>query len=188
MDKSNSSLFVEFYTKASYNAYASEAQGRPIFEDVDYIRIQVPGDATTRIERPVRSGDSEAYPLQWAAYRNNERQAQTGTPVSEWPAITRSQAEMLISIGFHTVEQVAAASDQHISNAGMGAFGIREKARAFLDSASGTADIQAMAAANRRQLDEIAALKRKVSELSEAAAPPARRRGRPSNRTQAEAA
>lgn len=139
-------LAIKFYKHAEKNEIESIAMGRPIFHEVDYIKIMVPGDTLSEIDRPVLESDKTRFPIQWANYMNrvNMEGKFEGTPLTEWSLISRSQAEQLRAMKFYTVESIANASDQQIMNIGMAAgmspYAFRDKAKHFLESAKTAAD------------------------------------------------
>lgn len=141
------SLAVMFYKNLEQDVVQTAAQGRPIYKEVDYIKIQVPGLALSEWDRPVEESDKNRFPIQWAKFlnRTNEDGNYEGTPIGEWKLISRSQAEQLRALKFYTVEAVAQAGDQHIQNigmiAGMSPYAFRDKAKHFLESAKTEADI-----------------------------------------------
>jgi hypothetical protein len=67
-----------------------------------------------------------------------------GTPVAEWPLVSKSQAEELRAMKFFTVESIASASDQQLQRMGMAAgmspYSFRDKAKAFLNLATTSAE------------------------------------------------
>lgn len=187
-------LACKFYSKPVRQAYASEQEGRPIYSDVDYVQIFVPGDSTTVIDTPVRDDHKRRFPLQWAHYQNRHGTdaREVGTPLDKWPRITPAQAEELRALKFYTVENVANASDANLQRigmiAGMSPFAFREAAMRFLrvakdDAAVAQATEAAKAAEERtRALEETIAAQQKALEELQArleSTPPAPRRGRP---------
>ena len=152
-------LAIKFYKYSEADQEATLAQGRPIFKEVDYIKIVVPGDALSEIDRPVYMSDKTRFPIHWANYLNrvNEEGKYEGTPLTEWNLISRSQAEQLRACKFYTVEAIATASDQQIQSIGMAAgmspYTFRDKAKAFLDSAKTTADFSQ----RQEELDQLKA-------------------------------
>ena len=86
--------------------------------------------------------------MQWAKYQNsiNGEEGIQGTPIDQWTLVSKSQAEELKGIKFHTVESVANCSDQQLQRigmiAGMSPHAFREKAKAFLNLANDTAEIE----------------------------------------------
>lgn len=148
----DSRLFVQFYRKPVPNEYQSEVQQRPVFTEMDFVKIMVPGDKLSVIDTFVRDEHKKRFPLHWAEYQNRtgSQEKLTGTPITEWPRISASQAEELKALKFYTVESIASASDaqlQHIGMiAGQSAFTFRDDAKRFLMIAS--------AAAKDREADE----------------------------------
>ena len=140
-------LTVKFYKRPVKLEDESIAQGRPIFQEFDFIKILVPGDALTEIDTYVSEGHKTRFPIQWANYMNRQGSELSfnGTPLSEWPQISVSQAEELKGIKFHTVEAIAHASDQQLQKigmiAGMSPHNFRERAKTFLNLAKESADV-----------------------------------------------
>lgn len=165
-------LFVEFYTEAVKSPFKSEQANRPIYEDTPYVRILFPGDTTKRVERPVdlhgsetKPSDPQRWPQQWAAYQNQQVQTQIGTPITEWPAVSKSQALNLKAMNVHTVEGLAEVSDAGLT--WLGARELREKARAYLAAAAGGAELSKAQAENAALRADIDALKKQFAELAE---------------------
>ena len=167
------SVFVEFYTDALELKYRSEEEGRPIFEDRAFVRLLIPGDTTNQIERVATDADKHKYPKAWARYVAGEKSAEYGTPLEQWPQITRAQMKEAKYFEIHTVENMAGLSDSHLSRLGMGFMDLRNKAKAYLDAAAGTAIATKDAAEKARMQSEIDDLKAQIAELAKP------RRGRP---------
>lgn len=154
----DSRLSVRFYSKPLQNDFQTALQGRPIFEDVDFVSIHVPGDNTLVIDTPAREDHKKRFPLHWAHYQNNKGDgpANVGTPITQWPLITASQAEELKALKFYTVESIASASDAQLQRlgmlAGMSPFAFRERAMRFLKVSKDEAALS-------HQEDELKALK-----------------------------
>lgn len=142
----SSRLVVFFHKKMRQNDEKTLQEGRPIFDEVVYIKKMVPGDSLNIIDRPMYESDKNEFPMQWAHYMNKQGDDQmiSGTPLIEWPIITTAQAEELRALKFYTVEQVANASDAQIVKigmlAGMSPYSFRDKAKSFLDKAKGIAE------------------------------------------------
>ena len=143
----DSRLAVKFYKRPVKLENESIEQGRPIFQEFDFIKILVPGDALTEIDTYVTEGHKTRFPIQWANYMNRQgsEESFSGTPITEWPLISVSQAEELKGIKFHTVESVAHASDQQLQRigmiAGMSPHNFRERAKKFLNLAEESAQV-----------------------------------------------
>lgn len=154
----DSRLAVTFYKRSMKQEDESMAAGRPIFKEFDFVRICVPGDNLTEIDTYANDGHKARFPRQWMHYQNQVagHEQIVGTPIEEWTIISRSQADELKGIKFHTVESVANCSDQQMQRigmiAGMSPYAFREKAKAFLNLAEKVGDV------NQRE-EELAKLK-----------------------------
>lgn len=154
-----SHVFVTVYTDAVELKGESEKAGRPIFKDIPFIRITIPGDTNNIIERKLTEQDKHKYPRAWAEYERGESQGFTGTPLEQWPQITRAQVKESKYFECHTVEQLAGLTDSHCQKMGMGFRDLREKAKAYLNVAETSAAATAQAAENERMHQEIAELR-----------------------------
>jgi len=140
-------LAVQFYKKSVKQDIASNEAGRPIFKEFDFVRIMIPGDNLTEIDTYAQESHKQRFPRQWAHYQNQVANHENivGTPLEQWPQITRSQADELRGLKFHTVESIADCSDQQLQRigmvAGMSPHNFRLKAKAFLNLASDSAEV-----------------------------------------------
>jgi hypothetical protein len=162
----DANLAVTFYKRSMKQEDESIAAGRPIFKEFDFIRIMVPGDNLSEIDTYANESHKARFPRQWAHYQNQvgTHEDFVGTPIEQWPQVTRSQADELRGIKFPTVEAVANCSDQQLQRigmiAGMSPHSFREKAKAFLNLASESADVaqrEAELQALRQENDKIKA-------------------------------
>jgi hypothetical protein len=146
MDDGNKRLSVQFFKKPLINPAKTAAEGREIYDDVIWIKKMIPGDALNIIERPIYEQDKMEFPLHWAHFQNQHGSDEmlSGTPLSEWSLISRSQAEELKGLKFYTIEQIAEASDLALQrmgmSAGMSPYTFRDKAKAFLNKSSSDAE------------------------------------------------
>jgi hypothetical protein len=146
MDEENKRLSVVFFKKPLINPAKTAAEGREIYDDVIWIKKMIPGDALNIIERPIYEQDKMEFPMHWAHFMNTQgdQEMLSGTPLSEWSLISRSQAEELRALKFHTIEQIAQASDLALQrlgmSAGMSAYTFRDKAVSFLSKSSNDAE------------------------------------------------
>ena len=143
----DSRLAVQFYKRSMKQDMASEEAGRPIFKEFDFVRIMIPGDNLTEIDTYAQESHKQRFPRQWAHYQNQVAGHQdiVGTPLDQWPQVTRSQAEELRGLKFYTVEAIADCSDQQLQRigmvAGMSPHNFRLKAKAFLNLANDSAEV-----------------------------------------------
>lgn len=157
---------AEFATRAVLDEEESEKVGRPIFRDVDFITIYIPGDNTLRIERPVRNSDKLQYPRLWEAYKSGHAAPAVGTSIDELTFLPASLRATYKAAGVKTVEDLAnmndAAAQQFVGN-----HEHRRKAKAYLEAARGNAPIEAMSAELRKRDETIAALQAQMVALQE---------------------
>jgi len=144
-------LYVEFY----------EYEKDP-YKGRDFVRIMTPGDKTNVIETFVNDDHKRRFSRQWLAYqmRNSTETAMLiGTPLSRWKNerdgdLSDVQLAELQILKFQTVEQVATATDAQLQKIGMGAAGLRERARAYL-TGKNNAEAQQKIDAQQAEIDEL---------------------------------
>lgn len=160
------SALPRFYVKPVQNNFKTEQEGRPIFDDVEMVEILIPGDRRATFDGRVTQSHKERWPRQYAAFKQAQETPQEGTPLSEWAAITRSQAEELAYMNVRTVEALAGLSDQQLQNTiPMSGFALREKAQRFLEQARGAAPASKLAAENEALKAKNVELEGKVEAL-----------------------
>lgn len=161
MDKK---LVVNFYVRAVQNTFKTAEQGRPIFDESEFIRIIIPGDTKTIIDTKVTAEHRFRFPEKYELFKKGMAQAQTGTPLEVWPQMTVGQVAELKALHISTVEQLADLSDT-LAQKIMGSHQLRQKAQAFLDAAAGDAQNSKMAAELEKRDVEIQALKTQMEQL-----------------------
>lgn len=159
-----SRLYARFHNVAVQDKAKSLEEGRPIFVDKPYVEIRTPGDKSTVINRPVRDSDLAAFPQQWAAFSQGNEQVDSGTPLAEWPAVTRSQVEELAYFSVKTVEQLAGMSDTNIQKF-RALTSLRQSARDYIESAKINAPAQQMREENEQLKGQMQVLQQQIQEL-----------------------
>ena len=146
-NNADSRLQVRFYKRPVQQEQETIDAGRPIYKEFDFVHICVAGDTLTEIDTYALASHKQRFPIQWANYMNRQGandQEVVGTPVAEWPLVSKSQAEELRAMKFFTVESIASASDQQLQRMGMAAgmspYAFRDKAKAFLNLATTAAE------------------------------------------------
>lgn len=156
----DSALMVQFYKHPKMDQERSKEEGRPIFKEVDFVRIMSPGNKENIIERQATDLDKARFVMQYQRYQANEEQGVEGTPLEEWPQITRSQVEELRYFNVRTVEQLVEMSDSNAQKF-MGIQAMKQKAEEFLGAAKAPATQAELEQANtqieqlRAQLDAV---------------------------------
>lgn len=129
VSNADAQLHVEFYE--------SKEEG---YKGVPFVRIMTPGDKTSIYEQPARESHKQRFPRHWLYFQMKQSDNGAplpGTTLKIWNAerpleLTDALMEELQILKFQTVEQIAGASDAQIQRVGMGAAGLREKARTYL--------------------------------------------------------
>lgn len=170
-DKSNQAtldetLLVKFFTKQRPDSTKTEEEGRPIFKDVEYVDIKIPGSNTGGACRPARQNDVERFPRHYAAYKQRQEMPEEGTPLAEWPLITRSMSEELAFFNVKTVEQLAQMADVNVSNF-MGLAGMKQKAGEWLELTKDQAGSKELHEELDKRDTQIAELKAQIDALAE---------------------
>lgn len=173
MDNSTNNLFVEFYEESLEIPFKSEQEGRPVFEQREFVRIMVPGDSMNIIETPATPDHKEQFSRQYERFRKGLKDVIDGSPLSQWPPVNKSQVKEMAYFEIQSVEQLAELSDSTCKKMGMGYMELRGKARAWLLAAKDGAIVVKQAVENERLQSEIEMLKEQIAQL---AAP---KRGRP---------
>lgn len=163
--EADKSLAVRLYTAAIRNDWKSTQEGRPIFDDTLMIEIRVRGDRNSVIQRPVRPEDKARFRGVFAAHEKGEKEGSSGTPLSQWPLMTQSQVEEMKYLGFHTVENVAEAHDGVLGKF-PGLRAMQEKAKLYLEQASGGAPLERLAKENEGLKSQAEVQQRTIQELS----------------------
>lgn len=139
----DSKLYVEFYRKPVLQPGKSREEGRAVYEEVDYIRIHVPGDKHSVVERPVSEQDAFRFAERYAKWKAGQQEAVTGTPLNALPGMTPSKVEEYKFFKLVTVEQLADAND-NLGAKFMSFQQDKQRAKAFLEVAKNNAPIEKM--------------------------------------------
>lgn len=164
--EADKALAIRFYMEAVPNQEKSTEAGRLICDDVPFIEIRVKGDRNNVQMRPVRPDDKQRFRDAWRAFESDQAAPVTGTPLKEWPAISKSMLLELNYLGFVTVEDLAGASDGVCSKmAGLQTF--KQKAIAFLELSKSTAPIEQLMSKVTDLSNLVSTLQRQLAEQAE---------------------
>jgi hypothetical protein len=155
----NEMLAVEFYDHAPIDKWETEKTGIKTYrKECPFVRISIPGNGLSTVERPAEVGDTKRFPREWLIYQmskgGHENASADGWKLQDWEEMNPDLIRQLNYLRFFTVEQLAAANDIQIQGIGMGGQGLREKAKA------------AVAARNSKSAnDEVAKRDAEIAEL-----------------------
>lgn len=161
-------LRVTFHNHPVHDERASAVEGRPIFAEVDFIRIATPGDASSVIFQPVDEVHRRRFGQRYETWkRSGGAEVESGTPLEAWPAISRAQVEELRHFNCRTVEQLAGMPDAHASKF-PGIQKLKRQASDYIEAAKGNAPTTQLRAELEARDAEMAALKAQLAEMQAA--------------------
>ncbi len=177
-----SHLHVEFFMDTKESKRESEEQGRPIFKDVEKVRIRMAGDKGTELVAPAHSGSSVRDPVTnrrltyaelhrkpYEAFKANVEYMGEGTPLRELPFISNARAKELNALNIYSAEALAQLDGDALKRAGMGTRDLKNQAKAYLDKAASGAIISGVTQENealRKQVEELTARMDQLSAAS----------------------
>ena len=156
-------LLVKFFYKPKKDKAQTEAQGRPIYNEVEFCEIRVRGNRDPQACRPATYADKKRFPRHYEAFKARTEMPEEGTPLAEWPQISRSQIEELSFMQIKTVEQLSLAADTAICKL-MGGYTLKQRATDWLKASNATALI----ANNEALKQQVKSLEEKVARLMHA--------------------
>lgn len=180
MSENAPSLHVEFYSEAVENKAKSAVEGRPIYEDREFVKIKFPGDPKRVHVAPANEGyrrDQETnawisyredFPKHYERFKAGMEQMAEGTPISELPFLTEAKRKELRALNILTAEQLAGLDGSFLSRLGMGGRALKDQATAYLSHARDTALESRLAGENAELRDQIALMQRQIAELAQA--------------------
>lgn len=157
-------LYVEFYRKPVLQPGKSREAGRAVYEEVDYVRIHVPGDKSCVVERPVSQQDVFRFQERYNKWKAGQEEAVTGTPLSALPGMNPSKVEEYKFFKLVTVEQLAEAND-NLGAKFMSFQQDKQRAKAFIEVAKNNAPIEKMNEELQKRDAEIENLRTMVEAL-----------------------
>lgn len=157
-------LYVEFFRKPVMQPGKSREAGRAVYEEVDYVRIHVPGDKSSVIERPLSQQDVFRFQDRYNKWKAGQEEAVTGTPLSALPGMNASKVEEYKFFKIITVEQLAEAND-NLGGKFMSFQQDKQRAKAFMEVAANNAPIEKMNAELAKRDAELEELRSMVQAL-----------------------
>ena len=176
-------LHIEFFVDTVENKRKSAAEGRPVFDEVELIRIKIAGDKNRVLVNPVNARCTwrengqlvhgtyaERFAERYEMWSKERVNAESGTPLTMLPAIGLAKREELKALNIHTIEALANLDGANLTKLGMGGRDLKNKAQAYLDSVAGTAPTMKL-------MEQIEALKAQMTALQDENAELARTKG-----------
>lgn len=166
MPQSRDPVQPRFHIEPVQDEAATAAQGRPIFRNEERVQFIMPGSPNQPVFR-VSDEHRERWPDQYAAFRRGEDHSVEGTPLEQWPIMTRAMVLELKAMNVFTVEQCAGLSDMALQKIGRGGYALRERAKAYLDEAEALAFSERLNRENELLNSRIVAQDRQLAEQRE---------------------
>lgn len=160
-------LYVEFSRKPRLHPAKSREAGRAIYEEADYVRIHVPGDKSSVVERPVTEMDVQRFADRYKKWQAGQAEAVIGTPLTALPGMSPAKVEEYKYFKIVTVEQLAEANDG-LGQKFMSFQADKARAKAFMEVAANNAPIERMNEELGKRDAEIENLKTMVEALQAA--------------------
>jgi hypothetical protein len=157
---------VQFYDKPEISQAETDSAGRPIYKDVLFVKVEFPGNNTTKLDQPATEDHKGRWPIAYRRYTEGRGNQVEGWLLKEWPVISRSDAENMARFGIYTVEQLASIADGQLDGLWLGSRTLRDKAINALAAANDGALVSKLTAENNSLRADLDALKRQVAQIS----------------------
>lgn len=160
-------LHIRFILKPMLQRAESRTAGRPIYSEMEFIEIMVPGDKHTVVTRRVRDVDMRRFSRQYAAFKAGKTDQQVGTPLSSLPFMSAAKAEEYKFFHIATAEQLASTPDgSAAANSVMGFQGDKQKASAYIQMAAGNAPVLQLQEKLEEKDNQIAAMQEQMNQMN----------------------
>lgn len=176
METNFSHLNVVFYADKVLNKRKTAKSKRPIFDDVEKVKIRMAGDTKTVIgayandqssrrdpDTGLRLTYAELHVGPYESFKKGEAAKVDGTPIEMLTALSQARMAELKGSNIMTIEQLAGLDGTLLAKLGMNARNMKNDAQDYLDKTMGNADMMALS-------DENADLKARLVRLEAAMA------------------
>lgn len=126
-------LHGEFHYHPVLQVEESAKQGRPVYKDELYIRIQIKGQKNQIRARKATEIDREEYPAAWRQFTDSAQDVVNGTPLTALPGIGPAMVLELKQLGITSVEDMANLTDSAMDKF-RGGYMFRQRAQAYLSA------------------------------------------------------
>jgi hypothetical protein len=157
--------FPTFFVEAVELPTESAAEGRPIFRDVEMVKILIAGDSKTEVVRKVTDHMRREYRAEYEYWKRTQQQAVTGTPLEQWPGASASFIATCKRLNVFSVEALAQLDDGALQRLGMDSRTMQARAKAWLTAAKDGAETERLAAENNKMISEIETLREQIKEM-----------------------
>lgn len=159
-------LDVTFYINAVPHEAKSLHEGRPIYEEKEYVKVVIPGTKNDGYNGPIRDDHKVRFSKQYQAFKAGLEAPVVGTPLDELISITVARRAELKAMNIRTIEQLAGVSDTVGPKLGMGWVNDRKTAIEYLSSAKGKGALSKMMEENKRLKQDIEMLQEQIKDVN----------------------
>lgn len=133
-------VWATFFHQWMPVADKSDDAGRPMGRMVEMVQIHTVGSRLNVVVRRAHDLDRHRFAQAYRAFKETGASVIDGTPLEQYPPITRERLHLLKFHNVHTVEQLAEVKDNDIQGViGLDGHAVRETARAWLEQSKETA-------------------------------------------------
>lgn len=159
-------LMIKFHMEPMMDTQKSREEGRPIYRDVEHVRILIPGSKESVVDKVVTEIERNRFRDLYAKWKANEQMDFSGTPLESCTWIGKSLVEEMKFFNIRTVEQLSELSDTHAQKF-PGISKYRDLAKAYIAQAEKGKAASDLAAAMDAQKKENEDLREMIKGLQE---------------------
>ena len=164
--------YIEFFEDKEEDRTASEEAGHIIYRMIDRIKVIPQGGKHEFIGKAVdwianKEQDAKnkrvsnqyvrELKLMYAEWKEGNEIPLKGTPIKGWPVLTEAMQLNVINANIRTVEDLAQATEEGLTNIGMGARDLKRKALAWIESSEDKGKVAMRVASLEQENDELKA-------------------------------
>ena len=156
-----------FFIEPVKNEAKSKEAGRPIFDEVEIVRLLVAGDQYNQVTHPADSEYiQQRFPDEYRRWKEKKQERHvSGTPLRQWPLLSSGNVAEFEALNIFNVEGLANIPETSIGKV-MGLREWRAKAQAWLATAKDGAEVARIAEENLGLKDQLKELGEQVKALS----------------------
>lgn len=160
----NKGVYCKFYTAPKLDEKRTSIEGRPMYQEREYIEILAVGNENNIVRRPVTDIDRRRFAPQYKLFKEGLEHQDVGTPLAEIPWLSRSQTEELAYLRIRTIESLSEVSDAVCSKY-PGMYELKRKAVAWCKRAEDAAPFTQLHQENEELRNELASMKAMIEEM-----------------------
>lgn len=158
-----SKAFAFFFSKAKQIPSLSREEGKPVWQDRDYIRVQQPGERDA-VELEATEVHKARWPREWEHYKAGRTVKHEGTPLSLIFPDSEAMILNLRSLAIYTVEELADIPDSATGTIPFGGT-LKDKAKKYLAAQNGAQGFNKLNSELEEQRKENQSLKLQIENL-----------------------